>query len=76
MYCITCPIYISFCAIASLGIIGESNGSISLLQPSPKLEPGARSQESGGKRKKEEGRRKKEGARISVFTNMRCSQSN
>jgi hypothetical protein len=37
------------------------------------LEPGARSQESGGKRKKEEGRRKKEGARISVFTNMRCS---
>ncbi|MEG4809927.1 hypothetical protein QUA82_19700 [Microcoleus sp. F8-D3] len=38
-----------------------------------KLELGVRSQESGGKSQKEEGKRKKAGARISVFTNMRCS---
>ncbi|MEG4809522.1 hypothetical protein QUA82_30670 [Microcoleus sp. F8-D3] len=40
-----------------------------------KLELGVRSQESGGKSQKEEGNRKKAGARISVFTNMRCSRN-
>ncbi|MEG4808155.1 hypothetical protein QUA82_11275 [Microcoleus sp. F8-D3] len=39
-----------------------------------KLKIGARSQDSGVRRKESEGRRKKEGARISVFTNMRCSR--
>ncbi|MEG4810749.1 hypothetical protein QUA82_28735 [Microcoleus sp. F8-D3] len=38
-----------------------------------KLELGVRRKESGGKSQKEEGNRKKAGARISVFTNMRCS---
>ncbi|MEG4807158.1 hypothetical protein QUA82_04910 [Microcoleus sp. F8-D3] len=38
-----------------------------------KLELGVRSQESGGKSQKEEGKSQKAGARISVFTNMRCS---
>ncbi|MEG4807732.1 hypothetical protein QUA82_08535 [Microcoleus sp. F8-D3] len=38
-----------------------------------KLESGVRSQESGGKSQKEEGKSQKAGARISVFTNMRCS---
>ncbi|MEG4812270.1 hypothetical protein QUA82_32525 [Microcoleus sp. F8-D3] len=38
-----------------------------------KLELGVRRKESGGKSQKEEGKRKKAGARISVFTNMRCS---
>ncbi|MEG4810926.1 hypothetical protein QUA82_24540 [Microcoleus sp. F8-D3] len=38
-----------------------------------KLELGVRSQESGGKSQKEEGNSQKAGARISVFTNMRCS---
>ncbi|MEG4812435.1 hypothetical protein QUA82_33640 [Microcoleus sp. F8-D3] len=41
-----------------------------------KLELGVRSQESGGKSQKEEGKSQKAGARISVFTNMRCSQVN
>ncbi|MEG4807600.1 hypothetical protein QUA79_08855 [Microcoleus sp. F8-D1] len=39
-----------------------------------KLELGVRSQESGGKSQKEEGKSQKAGARISVFTNMRCSR--
>ncbi|MEG4806495.1 hypothetical protein QUA82_01045 [Microcoleus sp. F8-D3] len=39
-----------------------------------KLELGVRSQESGGKSQKSEGKSQKAGARISVFTNMRCSQ--
>ncbi|MEG4806844.1 hypothetical protein QUA82_05325 [Microcoleus sp. F8-D3] len=38
-----------------------------------KLELGVRSQESGGKSQKSEGKSQKAGARISVFTNMRCS---
>ncbi|MEG4809136.1 hypothetical protein QUA82_15570 [Microcoleus sp. F8-D3] len=41
-----------------------------------KLELGVRSQESGGKSQKSEGKSQKAGARISVFTNMRCSPSN
>ncbi|MEG4811353.1 hypothetical protein QUA82_27555 [Microcoleus sp. F8-D3] len=39
-----------------------------------KLELGVRRKESGGKSQKEEGKSQKAGARISVFTNMRCSQ--
>ncbi|MEG4807956.1 hypothetical protein QUA82_10030 [Microcoleus sp. F8-D3] len=39
-----------------------------------KLELGVRSQESGGKSQKSEGKSQKAGARISVFTNMRCSR--
>ncbi|MEG4806020.1 hypothetical protein QUA82_03815 [Microcoleus sp. F8-D3] len=38
-----------------------------------KLELGVRRKESGGKSQKEEGKSQKAGARISVFTNMRCS---
>ncbi|MEG4807693.1 hypothetical protein QUA82_08730 [Microcoleus sp. F8-D3] len=39
-----------------------------------KLELGVRRKESGGKSQKSEGKSQKAGARISVFTNMRCSR--